>query len=205
VPAATRVAILGDDSNPSRAISVRDAQAAAQALGIALLALPARAAADVDRAFAAAIAQQAPAVIVQPATLFFTERRRVVELAATHRLPAAYSQREYADAGGLTAYGTNLSELFVRAAPFVAKILTSRPPGALDVGRRGVRACLAAAAKGETCGRLGRRDRALDFLRSLASGGCARSPTVDHGWGRPALRVESEDQPVGSSMPLSLS
>jgi hypothetical protein len=83
VPAATRVAILGDDANSSRAISVRDAHAAAQALGIALLALPARAAADVDRALA-------PAVIVQPATLFFTERRRVVELAARHRLPAAY-------------------------------------------------------------------------------------------------------------------
>jgi putative ABC transport system substrate-binding protein len=125
--------MLGDDSNPSYAVAVRDAQAAAPSLGLALIVLTARSGADIDRIFADAIAQHARAVVVQPSTLFFGERRRIVELAARHRLPAAYAQREYADAGGLVAYGTNLPELFVRAAPYVAKILGGSKPGDLPI------------------------------------------------------------------------
>ena len=65
--------------------------------------------------------------------MFFTERRRLVDLAAKHRLPAVYSARDSVDAGGLMAYGPNTADLFRRAATYVDKILKGTKPGDLPV------------------------------------------------------------------------
>jgi putative ABC transport system substrate-binding protein len=65
--------------------------------------------------------------------MLFTERRRLVDLAAKNRLPAVYAQREFVDAGGLMAYGPNLADLFRRAATYVDKILKGARPGDLPV------------------------------------------------------------------------
>jgi putative ABC transport system substrate-binding protein len=53
--------------------------------------------------------------------MFFIERRRLVDLAAKHRLPAVYPLREYADAEGLLVYGPNSADLYRRAATYVDK------------------------------------------------------------------------------------
>ena len=65
--------------------------------------------------------------------MFFSERRRLVDLAAKNRLPALYQQREFVDAGGLMAYGANLADLFRRAATYVDRILKGTKPGDLPV------------------------------------------------------------------------
>ena len=65
--------------------------------------------------------------------MFFSERRRLVDLAAKSRLPAVYPWREGADAEGLMAYGPNVPDLFRRAAPYVDKILKGAKPGDLPV------------------------------------------------------------------------
>ena len=65
--------------------------------------------------------------------MLFTERRRLVDLAAKNRLPAVYLQREFVEAGGLMAYGPSLADLFRRAATYVDKILKGAKPGALPV------------------------------------------------------------------------
>jgi putative ABC transport system substrate-binding protein len=65
--------------------------------------------------------------------MFVNERRRLVDLAAKNRLPAAYAQREFVDAGGLMAYGPNVADLFRRAATYVDKILKGAKPGDLPV------------------------------------------------------------------------
>jgi putative ABC transport system substrate-binding protein len=65
--------------------------------------------------------------------MLFTERRRLVDLAAKNRLPAVYVQREFVEAGGLMAYGPNLADLFRRAATYVDKILKGAKPGDLPV------------------------------------------------------------------------
>src|SRR5206468_7213551 len=70
---------------------------------------------------------------VLPSAMLFTERRRLVDLAAKNRLPAAYNQREFVDAGGLMSYGPNLADLFRRAAVYVDKILKGAKPGDLPV------------------------------------------------------------------------
>jgi hypothetical protein len=77
---------------------------------------------DVVRAFDTAIAQRTDAILVGNDSVTLTNRWRVVELAAKHRLPAIYNNRGFIDAGGLMAYGVSYPDLYRRAAIFVDKI-----------------------------------------------------------------------------------
>ncbi len=70
---------------------------------------------------------------VLPDPLAFSARRQVVSLAAKHRLPAVYWQREFVDAGGLVSYGSNVASAFRRAAWYVDRILNGTKPGDLAV------------------------------------------------------------------------
>jgi len=65
--------------------------------------------------------------------LVYTERKRIADLAVKHKLPAIYSSAEYADAGGLLAYGPSYPDLFRRAAGYVDKILKGANPGDLPI------------------------------------------------------------------------
>jgi putative ABC transport system substrate-binding protein len=64
---------------------------------------------------------------------FFAERKRIVELAVKHRLPAIYPQKEFVDAGGLMSYGVDYDDLYRRAAVYVDKILKGAKPADLPV------------------------------------------------------------------------
>ena len=79
------------------------------------------------------VGERTRVLIVMPGNVFLPERKCLVEAAARHRLPAAYAQREYVDAGGLMAYGSNLSDLFARAASLVARILKGAKPAHLPI------------------------------------------------------------------------
>ena len=64
---------------------------------------------------------------------FGAERKRIVELAVKHRLPAIYADKEFVEAGGLMSYGTDLTDLYRRAAIYVDKILKGAKPADLPV------------------------------------------------------------------------
>jgi putative ABC transport system substrate-binding protein len=132
-PTVSRVAVLWEEINPAFAIAVRDIEAVARSTGVQLLVLGARGPDDVERAFSAMSTQQADGVIVMPGSIFLAGRKRLAELAAKHRLPAVYAQREYVEAGGLAGYGSSLADLFSRAGDFVAKILRGAKPADLPV------------------------------------------------------------------------
>jgi putative ABC transport system substrate-binding protein len=76
---------------------------------------------------------RAGALAVLGSAIFNSERRRLVDLAAKHRLPTVYTSRDFVDAGGLMTYGVNLADLFRRAAAYVDKILKGSKPGDLPV------------------------------------------------------------------------
>ena len=76
---------------------------------------------------------RAGALTVLASAMFFSERRRLVDLAAKNRLPAVYPSREFVDAGGLMSYGPNLADLYRRAATYVDKILKGAKPADLPV------------------------------------------------------------------------
>src|SRR5216684_4344941 len=117
----------GSVGSPSFGIQV------APAVGVRLQFLEARGPADFDRAFSDMTRARAGALTSLGGTMFFNERRRLVDLAAKNRLPAVYPQREFVDAGGLMAYGPNTADLFRRAATYVDKILKGAKPADLPV------------------------------------------------------------------------
>jgi putative ABC transport system substrate-binding protein len=83
---------------------------------------------DIDSAFSDMTRARAGALSVLTGTMFFTERRRLVDLAAKNRLPAVYPWRDGVDVGGLMAYGAHLPDLFRRAATHVDRILKGAKP-----------------------------------------------------------------------------
>ncbi len=132
VPAASRLAILGD-TNTNSISSVRETQAAAQALGVHLNAVRVRGLTELDGAFST-IARERPAVLlVTTSPMFFGERQRLAALAVKHRLPTVFGSPEYAQAGGLIAYGADLADGFRQAPIFVDKILKGARPGDLPI------------------------------------------------------------------------
>ena len=92
-----------------------------------------RAPTEFERAFAAMARERAGAVTVLVDAMFFSERKRIVDLAARSRLPAIYQRREYVEEGGLMAFGPSLIDLFRRAAGYVDKLLKGAKPGDLPI------------------------------------------------------------------------
>ena len=136
VPGVGRVAVLWQpgDVPESTAKDLRtEAEVAARALGVRLQVVEARGPADFDRAFSAMTKAHVDALSVLPSAMLFSERGRLVDLAAKYRLPAVYPWREGADAGGLMSYGPNLPDLYRRAATYVDKILKGAKPADLPV------------------------------------------------------------------------
>jgi putative ABC transport system substrate-binding protein len=133
VPGASRVAILGDTRSAISVSGVRETQGAAKGLGVRLHAVSVGRPEELDDAFST-IARERPGIlIVTPSPMFFGERRRVAELAVKHRLPTVYGSSEYAEAGGLIAYGADLVDGFRKASAYVAKILKGARPGDLPI------------------------------------------------------------------------
>jgi putative tryptophan/tyrosine transport system substrate-binding protein len=133
VPKVTRVAFLWDSTNPAQAPQWREAQAAAQALGLQLQSLEVRSSNDFDSAFEAALRERVQALVTTPAALLGAHLKRIVEFAAKNRLPAMYAAPEFVDGGGLMSYTPNYTDLFRRAAVYVDKILKGAKPADLPV------------------------------------------------------------------------
>jgi len=89
--------------------------------------------ADLDRAFSDMTRARAGALTVLPSNMFRREHRRLLDLAARHRLPAVYPWRDLVDTGGLMSYGASLTDLSRRAATYVDRILKGAKPGDLPV------------------------------------------------------------------------
>jgi putative ABC transport system substrate-binding protein len=86
-----------------------------------------------ESAFQTAKQKQVNAITMTASRVFFGERKRIVELAAKHRLPAIYPQKEFVEAGGLMFYGADFADLFRRSAHYVDKILKGTKPRDLPV------------------------------------------------------------------------
>jgi putative ABC transport system substrate-binding protein len=136
VPGVSRVAVLwqpgGLDERTEKDM-LKGAEVAGRALGVRLQFVEARGPADFDRAFSEMTRARTGALTVLTSVMFVNERRRLVDLAAKNRLPAAYAQREFVDVGGLMSYGANVANLFRRAATYVDRILKGAKPGDLPV------------------------------------------------------------------------
>ena len=121
------VAIAGD-------LEIKEFRPAAAALNIKLEELQTQLDPKaLESAFQTAQHKQVGAIMPSPNPRFFSERKRIVELARKYRFPAIYSQSEYVDEGGLMSYGTDYEDLYRRAAVYVDKILKGTKPADLPV------------------------------------------------------------------------
>jgi putative ABC transport system substrate-binding protein len=86
---------------------------------------------DFDAAFARLVDQRVGAVIVSPDAFFGSRRDQLVALAARDAVPAIYEFREFAVAGGLASYGTNIAEAYRQAGKYTGRIISGDKPGDL--------------------------------------------------------------------------
>jgi len=133
VPKLSRVAIIGNSTEPGYAQVSKEIELAAGALKLKLQLLDVRDPKDIETAFQAARKGRAGAVLLLPASVLNSHRAQVVELAVKNRLPAAYPFPQFVEDGGLMTYGANRADLFRRAATYVDKILKGRTPADLPV------------------------------------------------------------------------
>ena len=136
VPGVGQVAVLrlpGALGERTEKEMLTGAEVAARGLGVRLQFVEARDPADFDRAFSDMTRARAGALTVLPGSIFRREHRRLVDLAARHRLPTVYFSRDFVAAGGLMSYAASLTDSCRRAATYVDKILKGAKPGDLPV------------------------------------------------------------------------
>jgi putative tryptophan/tyrosine transport system substrate-binding protein len=134
VPAARLVGVLLNAASPiTGAQQLAPIKHAALALDMDLVVGEAQSRDSIPAAVDALVARGISALIVVGDALFFNERTVIIDLARTNRLPAIYPEREYAEDGGLIAYGPSVPDNFRRAAGYVARILRGEKAGDLPV------------------------------------------------------------------------
>jgi putative tryptophan/tyrosine transport system substrate-binding protein len=135
VPKLARVGLLRFlGGNIGLDLQLKELRPAALALKLKLEEIDTQAdAKGIESAFQTAKQKQVNAIMPMSTRQFFAERKRIVELAAKHRLPAIYFQKEFVDEGGLMSYGLDYDDLFRRAAVYVDKILKGAKPADLPV------------------------------------------------------------------------
>ena len=130
----TRVALVfNPQSAPYADLFLRPVEAAAPSFSVAPIAAAVRDPADVDRVFDALAREPNGGLIVFPDISMTNYREAIISLAARHRLPAIYPFRFFADSGGLMSYGTDVAEVFRRAATYVDRVLKGTTPGELPI------------------------------------------------------------------------
>jgi putative ABC transport system substrate-binding protein len=135
LPQARQFAVLVNPTSPNTDSFVKEAQAAAAAIGVQIDIVPASNNREIDAAFDALSQKRAEALLVSPNNFLDARRVQIVTLAALHRLPAIYGDRRYAEVGGLISYGTNDSYAAYQAGIYVGRILKGEKPADLPVMR----------------------------------------------------------------------
>jgi putative tryptophan/tyrosine transport system substrate-binding protein len=133
VPGAARIAVLVNPANVMTENALRDVAAAARVMGLQIQVLNASTSREIDAAFATFVRERPDAVFVGLDVFFISRRAQLVNLASRHALPATYHLREFAEAGGLMSYGTNIVDTFRQVGVYAGRILKGAKPADLPV------------------------------------------------------------------------
>jgi putative tryptophan/tyrosine transport system substrate-binding protein len=133
LPNASTVALLINPRNPSAAVQIRDAQAAASAFGQEIHILNASTESDIDTALATFGQMRAAALIFVNDALFNSRLDQLAAITARRAIPAISPWREFVVAGGLMSYGINQPDLYRQAAIYVGRVLNGERPADLPV------------------------------------------------------------------------
>src|SRR5262245_8707958 len=133
VPKAGVIAFLMNPNNPNGNIELGAVQTAATSLGRQVVAFSASTESELDVAFAHIVQQRISSLLGASDPFLFNRRDQIVSLAARHSIPAIYYLRDFAQAGGLMAYGNSLTDMYRLVGVYVARILKGEKPTDLPV------------------------------------------------------------------------
>ena len=133
VPSLARVAVLWNPTYGPAGLRFTGTEAAGRKLGIAVISARVTDPGELERTFTELQRARAQALIVMSDPMTSAQRKRIAELAASHRLPAIYALREFVEAGGLSSYATSLVDQYRRAARYVDRILKGAKPADLPL------------------------------------------------------------------------
>jgi putative ABC transport system substrate-binding protein len=134
VPAATRLAVLVNPANATTAEStLADVEPAARAMGLQIQVVSASSGREIETAFAAFVHDRPDALFVAADPLFYGRRVQLANLASRHAIPATYSNRAIAEAGGLMSYGSNVLDAWRQLGSYAGRILKGIKPADLPV------------------------------------------------------------------------
>ena len=140
VPAATRVAVLVNPTNVLTTEStLRDVQSAARAMGLQIQVVNASTSHEINAAFATFVRERPDALFVGLDVFLNNRRAQLVNLASRYALPAIFSNRDFAEIGGLMSYGSDIKDAMRQVGVYVGRILKGAKPAELPVVQRGNR------------------------------------------------------------------
>jgi putative ABC transport system substrate-binding protein len=132
-PNAIRIAVLINPGEPASDVALRELEAAGGAIGLQTRILRTSTDREIDAAFASFVHERPDALFVAGSGLFLSRRVQLSLLAAFHRLPAIFSLRELAEAGGLMSYGASLRVAYRQVGVYAGRILKGEKPTDLPV------------------------------------------------------------------------
>jgi putative ABC transport system substrate-binding protein len=133
VPEAKTIGYLANPKNARFDAQTPILENAAEKLGVKLLILNATSQSEIDKAFATVRSERVDGIIVGADPFFFMSVTQIVDLAATHRVPAIYFLREYARSGGLVSYGTRLGDALRQVGVYTGRVLKGAKPAELPI------------------------------------------------------------------------
>ena len=133
VPGASDIAALLNPTNRTYHQELTEMQVAARTLGLRLQPIEVSEPSMLEEAFATMKRDRVQALVVLTDSIFYSERRRMVDLAAKGRLPSVYWDREFVENGAFMSFGPRPADLFRRSAAYVDKILKGAKPADLPV------------------------------------------------------------------------
>jgi putative tryptophan/tyrosine transport system substrate-binding protein len=134
VPKAVRIAVLVNPANgPSAETTLRDVQEASRTIGMQIRVLNASTVREIDAAFATLARDRPDALFVGPDAFFFSRRVQLVILTTHDRVPAAYPNRDFVVAGGLTSYSADVADMLRQIGVYTGNILKGAKPADLPV------------------------------------------------------------------------
>jgi putative ABC transport system substrate-binding protein len=134
-PTAARFGALDYPGNPVGEVVAKEARAAAEAMGLPVEILSVSDDAGLDAVFSNLAQKRVDALLISPGAFFYLRMDRIVRLAASHGVPAAYHLRDYPEAGGLMSYGSSIEEGYRQVGVYTGRILKGAKAADLPVVR----------------------------------------------------------------------
>jgi putative ABC transport system substrate-binding protein len=133
VPSAARVAVFVNPALAEADTEMRDIEAAARSMGLKIQVFRANISSEINAAFATFGRERPDALIFGTGPFFLSRRVHIAHLATRHAIPAIYSNRDYAEAGGLMSYGADISDVYRQIGTYVGRVLKGGKPADMPV------------------------------------------------------------------------